>query len=374
MRNLGLAIAGGILGSIILVFTVGFVDWLLTSRQTLQPYERAIVREVWKKEGHLWGPSAPPYQIRVVDNDSSEQITFFIQPYPFGYVEEIIGKEEIKKFSFSLPLWTKDTITGNLDDASITRILSAKGEYQIKDVHLYAENLDYRKLPYAKQGDLLYPIKNSLLGRGRQLELKSREQLLSEIMYVDFSRFFSDKVNQWGESIAQKYTLLAKSIREEKIIALQERENFISDFLKKYPWYRLEPEYLEKLRGNEEVQELFQKYFQALRAEDPQMISSSLQEIEQFFIRYMEKNPKAYDEEKWNYVKFLLLKSEALPPEYKPEFVYPFVEKRIQNIQGDYIQNVQGEISTNYGVKITKFEVEMREDLTARYPYILMQR
>jgi len=374
LKGLGSAIAGGILGSLILIFTVGFVDWWLTSRQTLEPGEKAIIREVWKKEGPLWGPSPPPYQVRVVKNNSSRQITFFIQPYPFGYVEEIIKEGEVKEFSFDLPLWTKDTITHNPDDASIARVLSGEGEFQIKDIRLYAENLDYRGLPYAKQGDLLYPVKAFLIRRGREPEVSSREELLSEIVYMGFSQFFSTTVNKWGESIAQKYTLLAKSIREREIISIKEREEFIADFLKKYPWYKLEPDSLEKLRGNVEVQELFQKYFEALRAENLQLANSSLREIEEFFSRYIEKNPEAYDEEKWDYVKSLLLHSDTFPSEYKLEFIYPFVEERIQDIREEYTKTMQQEISTSYGVEILKFQVEMKEDLTARHPYILMQR
>ncbi len=374
MKSTGFQIAAGMLGTLIFIFLVGFVDWWLTSRQPLEPGERAIIREVWKKQGPLLGPSAPPYEVRVVENNSSSRITFFIQPYPFGCVEEIIKRDEVKNFSFKLPLWTKDTITQDPNDSSITRILLIKGEYKIENVNLYARNLDYRELPYTRKGDLLYPVKAFLIQQGRDPEMASREELFSEVIYFEFSHFLSDRINEMGESIAQKYAVLAKAIRENKITSSSEKDKFVADFLKKYPWYKLEPRSLEKLRENPEVQELFQKYFEAVRKEDPQLMTSFLGEIEEFFERYVRENPEAYDREKWDYVRSLLLKPDVLPPEYKPEFVYPFVEKKLQKIRENYIENMQEKILKNYGVKLLTLKLEMQEDLTARYPYILMQR
>ncbi len=368
------AIIGGLLGVIILIGAIGFIDWFLTSRQTLNPGEVAIIREVWKKEGSLIGPSAPPYEVRVVENNSSQKITFFIQPYPFGYVEEIINKEEIKKFSFDLPLWTKDTITHNPNDASIARVLFGKGKFKVKNARLYAKNLDYLGLPYAKEGDILYPVKTFLRQRGIEPEVNSREELLSEIVHMDFSQFLSVTVNKWNNSIAQKYTLLAKSMKEENITSKEEKEKFIADFLKKYPWYRLEPEALEKLRENPEVQKLLQNYFEALRSEKPLSIKYHLGQIQKFFANYIRENPEAYDKEKWEYVKSLLLQPDKLPEEYKLEFVYPFVENRIKNIQNDYIKSLRKLLSEDYGVELISFKVEAKDDLSARYPYLLMER
>lgn len=372
-KNLAPAILGGIIGSIIFIAGVMGIDWLLTSRQTLEEGEAAIVREVWKKEGVLWGPSPPPYQVRVVKNESSKKITFFIQPYPFGYVEEIVKKKEVKKFSFDLPLWTKDNITNDPNDASITRILSVNGQFKVNNIQLYAENLDYRKLPYAHPGERLYEVKNFLLQRGREAKLTSREELLSQIIYLDFSQFFSTTVDKLGNSIAQKYTILAKPMREEGISSVEDKKRFIKDFLGKYPWYMLEPDYLEKLRENPEVQELFQNYFEALKTKNQKLISSNFQKIKDFFTQYIKENPGSYDQEKWDYVKSLLLATNNLPEEYKPQLVYPFIEKHIQNISQNYTKKLYQETPTTYGVNILQFKVNIKDDLTVRYPYILMR-
>jgi len=373
-KDLGLAILGGIIGSIILIGGIAGIDWLLTSRQTLDRGEGAIIREVWEKEGALWGPSSPPYRIRVVKNNSSKKIIFFIQPYPFGCVEEIVKKGEIKRFSFNLPLWTKDTITNNPNDASIARVLFADGQFKISNIKLYAENLDYRKLPYAHQGEELYEVKKFLLQRGREPEVSSREDLFSEIVYMDFSKFFSTAVDKMVNSIAPKYTLLAKPMREEGISSIEDKKKFIRNFLDKYPWYLLEPEYLEKLRENPEIQKLFQNYFEALRKKNKELINLNFKKIKNFFSRYMEENPASYDEEKWNYVKSLLLSANALPKEYKPEFMYPFVEKHIQGIYKNYTRKLHHDASTTYGVNIVKFKLNIKDDLTARYPYMLMKK
>lgn len=374
VKTLLTGIAGGILGIIIVLASVGFIDYLLTSRQKLEPGEGAIIREVWKKEGPLLGPSAPPYQVRTVENNSSESITFIIQPFPFGYVEEVLKKQEVKTFSFDLPLWTKDSITGNPDDASVARVLLGKGKFQVKNLKLYAENLDYRKLPYSREGDLLYPVKEFLKKRGMEIKLTSRERLFSEIVYLNFFQFFSTTVDRWEKSVAQKYTMLAKSIRERNITSTKEKERFIKDFLESYPWYKVEPEHMEKLRENPEVQKLFQKYLEALRSEKHELVASSLKEIQGFFTTYIKENPQAYDEEKWKYVKSILLQPDILPPEYKPQMVYPLLEKNIQDIQENYLQTERENILSTYGTDIFKFQLMIKDDLTTRYPYLLMQR
>jgi len=367
------AIAGGILGTIIIFVGAGIIDYLVTSRQTIGPGESAIIREVWKKEGPLIGPSSPPYSVRTVENNSSKSIIFTIQPFPFGYVEEILKKGESKTFSFNLPLWTKDNVTFNPDDSSIARVLTVKGKFQIENIKLYAENLDYLKLSYAKDGDLLYPVKSFLLQRGMDIKLESRKRLLSEVVYFDFSRFLSSKIDQWGKSIAQKYTMLAKSIREKNITSKEEKEKFVASWLEKYPWYKLEPEYVEKLRENSEVQTLFQKYLEALRSNNKELSLSCLKEIQDFFTAYIEKNPQAYNKEKWEYVKSILLKPGQLPPEYKPEMVYPLVEKHIKDIKEKYLQSQKENILKTYGVKILNLQVKIKDDLTTKYPYLLMQ-
>jgi len=364
-------ILGGILGIVIILGGAGIIDYILTSRQKIEPGESAIIREVWKKEGPLIGPSSPPYNVRVVENNSSEPLTFIIQPFPFGCVEEILKKEKVRDFSFNLPLWTKDSITSDPDDSSIVRILSASGNFKVKNVNLYAQNLDHLELPYAKQGDLLYPLKNFLMQRGVDLEIGDRQRLFSELMYFDFSKFFSTKVEEWGKSVAQKYTILAKSIQEKNITSSEEKERFINEFLEKYPWYKLEQDYFNKLRENKEVQTLFQKYLEALSSKNEELAISSLKEIQKFFKRYIEENPQAYDKEKWEYVKSILLKEENPPSEYKPEMMYPFIEKNIQQIKNMYLEEEKENILHTYGIELINMQVKIKDDLTARYPFIL---
>ena len=88
-------------------------------------------------------------------------------------------------------------------------------------------------------------------------------------------------------------------IKNIEKLTQKQSEELIEDFLDKYPWYKLEPDHIEKLRENLEVRKLFQKYLDALRSNDEQLVIFSLKGVKEFFTKYIKKNPKAYNKKQW---------------------------------------------------------------------------
>jgi len=86
----------------VLGFCIFFASW-----HTLPPESVAIVREVWVREGALFGPSALPFRIRVVKNTKNIPVRLFVQPPPFGVVEEVLPRPGGYSFLFPGPALAK---------------------------------------------------------------------------------------------------------------------------------------------------------------------------------------------------------------------------------------------------------------------------
>lgn len=372
LRALPGRILGGIIGCIIILGTVGLVDWYLTSRQVINPGEIAIIREVWHREGPLWGPTSPPYRVRVVENRTENKKKFLIQPYPFGYVEEIVEKEEIKEFSFRVPSWRKDSITQDPNDASIVRVCSAEGKLKTEDAGLYARNLDHKQVPHARKADSLYAVRQSLTRKGQEPVLDSREELLSELIYLDFTAYLSQTLSEWEESLAQKYQVLTNYFRENKITSAAEKREHLADFFKQYPWYKVEPKvFQEELSKDPTTRDLFQEYVEATQEEDTSKTRQALDKIHIFFEEYIRENPDVYHKEKWDFIENLIIEKSVDSPDFDPRYGLSFAEEQIQLIEENYVKILPQDIEKTYGVKIFEFGLQMMDELTVKYPTLL---
>jgi len=51
--------------------------------------------------------------------------------------------------------------------------------------------------------------------------------------------------------------------------------------------------------------------------------------------------------------------------------MYPFIEKNIQQIKNMYLEEEKENILHTYGIELINMQVKIKDDLTARYPFIL---
>ncbi len=329
-----------------------------------------IIREVWTKEGSLFGPSALPFRTRVVTNDTDRTISFLIQPPPFGVVEEVFPLDTTFPVSFDFPLWRKDKITGNPNDGSLVYLGHVESNVQILDFKKFARNLDPQVLKSTLQTNPS-PFMTSLEKSGKPIPDR-RLDLLKELLRFDFSREVLIKLGQISQSIDFKIYLVHKAL-EGKALSSSEQKIQIWKYLENYPWYKLEPQEIGKMfQENAQILEKITEYLKKGGATD-QATKELKAEIQGYFSQYIQKNPESYSQELWEYSleKGLSLSHSPSPDEIRT-LTYSYVHEHL-DILKNLLQNENYQKTTlePYGLTLRDTKVEITEDLVSRYPETL---
>lgn len=365
-----LAILGYWLLGLVLFALCGFLlAFLLACRHVIPPQSVAIVREVWTREGALFGPTALPFRIRIVKNTQDSPMRFFIQPPPFGVVEEVLSLEEELSLSFQIPFWRKDLVTGNPYDGSIARLGEIEARFAVQNHERFAKRLDPLLLRYIGPGQA-YPSLS-----GAELLPKTRKELLREMLRADFIQRFIGELGRFSQSIHFKFYFAQKVLEDSSsLLSPSERKITIWKNLEKYPWYKLEPQEMGKIV--EENAQLFEKILTYVRkeAQPDEEFAQLRDEIQKYFSEYIAKNPQSYSQELWNYAieKTSQNPSLSITPEIIRSFTYQYLEEHLALLENllhneDYTKTLLNQ----YGVEMKSLTIQMKEDLSSRYPDLL---
>lgn len=364
LRNFG----NWLIGFLVFSILATFLSFILFCHHSLPPHSVGIVREVWTKEGTLFGPSSFPFRVRIVTNDTDRSRSFFIQPPPFGMVEEVISMNTTFPIAFTFPLWRKDKITGNPNDGSLVYLGRVESGVQIMDFKKFARNLDPQTLKQTI-GLNPSPFVASLEKSGKTIPEK-RLDLLQEMLRFDFSREILTKLGQISQSVDFKIYLVQKARTGKDTFSLSEQKIQIWKYLENYPWYKLEPQEIGKIfQENNQILSKITEYLQKEGTSD-QTAKALKAEVREYFSQYIEKNPESYSQELWEYSieKGLSLSHPPSPDEIRTlTYAYvhdhlPILEKLLQS------ENYQKALLERYGITLQKIKVEITEDLFSRYP------
>ncbi len=360
-----------ILGLLVIFLLVSVLAVLVLCRHSLPPQSVAIVREVWSKEGALFGPTALPFRVRVLTNKTDRPLTFFIQPPPFGVIEEMMPLQAEFSFSFHFPLWQKDKITGNPNDGSIAYISTVTSSFKIGDFKKFARQLDPKAFQYQNETNPS-PFLLSLTKSGRVIP-SHRLDLLREIVYFDFSQALMTTLAEISQSIHFKIYLIQKALEPRRPTSLSEQKIQIWKYLERYPWYKLEPPAIGTIfQTDNQILEKLTEYLQKEATSDPTLEDLKL-EIQEYFSQYITEHPESYSQELWEYV---IEKGVTLPAPPSMEEIRSLTYVYVQNhpiILKNILSNkaYQDTLSEQYGVGILDTKIELSEDLASRYPNLL---
>lgn len=361
-----------LLGFLLFSLCVGIFLLLLVCRHSLPPESVAIVREVWAREGVLFGPTALPFRIRVVQNTGTTPMRFLIQPPPFGVIEGIFSLQEEFPLSFRVPLWRKDMITGNPHDGSIACIGEVQASFQIAHHERFAKGLDPLLARYASPGQIS-PLLASLEEVGRTLP-SNRWDLFREVLRLDFGQRVIGELGRISQSLHFKLYFAQKVLEEVPLSSTSERKITIWKYLEKYPWYKLEPQEMGKIVA--EDTQTFEKIMTYLRKEDQQdeEFQKLKEEIQQYFSDYIANHPQSYSQELWEYAVERALEDYPLrlTPESIRSLTYRYLHEHLALLE-NLFQNEEYRktLLTQYGVEIKNLSIQMAEDLASQYPELL---
>ncbi len=351
----------------VLGFFIFFASW-----HTLPPESVAIVREVWVREGALFGPSALPFRIRVVENTKNVPVRLFVQPPPFGVVEEVLPLRGDIVFSFRIPLWRKDTITGNPYDGSVAFVGEVEANLRVVNHERFAKRLDPVLARYAGAGQIS-PLLAAPEREGQVLPRK-RQDLLREVLRLDFSQRMMGELGKLFQSLHFKLYFAEKVLKEAPAPSPSERKIVIWKYLERYPWYKLEPQEMGKIVA--ENAEIFEKIMTYLREEHEkgETYEKLRGEIQEYFAQYITQHPQSYAQELWEYAieKASLDHPLRLTPEVLRALTYQYLHGRpafLENLlkNEDYMKF----LTTQYGVEMKNLSIRITEDLAFRYPELL---
>lgn len=371
--------AGKMLAKVLGMWSLGFLLFavclggllFLVSWHSLPPKSVAIVREVWVREGLLFGPSALPFRVRVVENAEGYPKRFLVQPPPFGVVEEVLPSHGEISLTFRIPLWRKDLITGNPYDGSVAFVGEIQAQFAVTDYERFARRLDPLLARYAglNQDTLLFAP-----APGESLPLRRREDLLREILRRDFAQRMVGELGRISQSLHFKLYFAGEVLKESSVSSPSERKIVVWKQLERYPWYKLEPQEMGKIVA--EDAQIFGKIMAYLRGEGQKdaVTEKLYEEIKRYFSNYITRNPQSYSQELWNFA--IEKAAEAHPLELKPDtlrfLTYQYVHK-YPTLLKDVLQKEEytKNLAVQYGVTMKALDVQILEDLTARYPELL---
>ena len=366
LSNLG----NWVVNFLVLSVLIFFFSLIFLCHQSLPPRSVGIVREVWSKEGALFGPSSLPFRIRLVTNDTEKPLSFFIQPPPFGVVEEVFPIDATFPVSFDVPLWRKDKITGNPDDGSLTYLGHVETTVQVLDFQKFARNLDPQAFKAALRTNPS-PFLTSLEQSGKPIPDR-RLDLLKEMLRFDFSREVLTRLGQISQSIDFKIYLIQKALTG-KTLSVSEQKIQVWKYLENYPWYKLEPQEIGKmLQENNQILEKITEYLKKESATD-QAARALKTEIQEYFLQYIEKNPQSYSQDLWEYsLKKGLSFSRPPSPDEIRILTYTYVQNHLHILE-ELLQNEEYQKTTleRYGIRLQDAKVQITEDLFSRYPETL---
>lgn len=354
LKALGFWFLGFLLFSLCLGGALFFASW-----HTLPPEHVAVVREIWVREGPLFGPSALPFRIRVVENPTAYPKRFWVQPPPFGVVEEVLPLHGTFSLAFRVPLWRKDAVTGNPYDGSIALVGAVEAQVAVEDHRQFARKLDPLLAREATQ-------EGSSLG--------TREDLLRDILRRDFTQRMLGELGRISQSLHFKFYFAQEVLKETSATSSSERKIVIWKYLEQYPWYKLEPQEMGKIVA--EDAQIFEKIMTYLRREKEETseLVKLREEIREYFSSYIARNPQSYSQELWDYAIGKIV--EAYPLEVTPEklrsFTYQYVYARPEFFVNllkneEYVKS----LTAQYGVTLQNLDVRILEDVAARYPELL---
>lgn len=357
------------LGFFLFAMCIGAV-LLFASWHSLPPKSVAIIREIWVREGPLFGPSALPFRVRVVQNAETHPKRFFMQPPPFGVVEEVLPLHGEITLTFRIPLWRKDFVTGNPYDGSIAFVGEVQAHFEVTDYEQFARGLDPL---LARRADLRQVAPLFATAPEEPSPLRRREDLLREILRRDFTQRMIGELGRISQSLHFKLYFAGEVLKEFPASSPSERKIIIWKHLERYPWYKLEPQEMGKVVA--EDAQIFEKIMMYLRGEgqkDPKL-GELYEEIKRYFSDYVARNPQSYSQELWDFV--IEKVAETHPLELKPEtlrfLTYQYIHGRPALLR-DLLQKEEyaKNLTTQYGVVMKHLDVQVLEDLAARYPEI----
>lgn len=358
----------GYLLTFLIIFS-GF-SLIFFSHHTLPPKSVGIIREVWVREGSLFGPTALPFRVRVLKNQTIQPRHFFIQPPPFGVVEEVFPLETPFSISFSFPLWRKDKITGNPNDGSIAYIGQVESKVTVIDFQKFARNLDPQAFKMITEVNP--PSFLESFGKGGRTIPEKRLELLQELLRFDFSQEALKKLTQISQGIDFKIYLVQKT-RKEKSLSLSEQKIQLWKYLENYPWYKLEPQEIGKMiQENSQILEKITEYVKQEHTAS-EVAKALRQEIQEYFAQYIQKNPQSYSRELWEYsVEKGLSMSHPPSPDDIRALTYSYLHDRLHILE-DLFHNeaYQKNLLERYGITIVETKVKIGEDLSSRYSELL---
>ena len=361
-------IAGNwLVGLLVVTVIFGFLSFFFLSRHSLPPQSFAIVREVWVREGPLFGPSALPYRVRIVENSTPRAASFLAQPPPFGVVEDVFPLDSGIPMEVKVPLWTKDQISGNPNDQNLVYVADIKTTISIVDREKFAKRVD----------PLLIRYRLDLIGEEAEFQFMKSGSVVVPESRIDLakemcrSRFYSELfelLSQIGGSIENKLYFLSRTVAREGKSDSEVRIE-VWKTLERYPWYRLEPDALANVLQTE--REVFEKIVELLQAEnrDTEKAEVLRNEIKQFFDNYVDQHPGSFLQDLWDYsVEVFLTQGSIRTPEDVRSLTYRFVHQNTQLLQ-EALQGgkEQSWSEQKYGFAFQDIEIVFEEDLATNY-------
>ncbi|WP_369019287.1 hypothetical protein QBE54_05250 [Thermatribacter velox] len=361
-------IAGNwLVGLLVVTVIFGFLSFFFLSRHSLPPQSFAIVREVWVRESPLFGPSALPYRVRVVENSTPRAASFLVQPPPFGVVEDVFPLDSGIPMEVKVPLWTKDQISGNPNDQNLVYVADIKTTISIVDREKFAKRVDPLLVRYRL--DLIgEEAEFQFMKSGSVVVPESRIDLAKEMCRARFYSELFELLSQIGGSIENKLYFLSRTVAREGKSDSEVRIE-IWKTLERYPWYRLEPDALANVLQTE--REVFEKIVELLQAEnrDAEKAEVLRNEIKQFFDNYVDQHPGSFLQDLWDYsVEVFLTQGSIRTPEEIRALTYRFVHQNTQLLQ-EALQGgkEQSWSEQKYGFAFQDIEIVFEEDLATNY-------
>lgn len=348
-------VIGGIVGTVMTIGSIGSLDYLLTSRHKLKPGETAIVREVFQKQGALFGPSSVPYKVRIVENGTEKCQGFIIQPWPFGTIEEILEKDEVKEIEAKGPLWTKNHITKNASDENIARVYELKGKFKIDNAELYAKVLDHQRAYYFSGGRDFF---------------SDRRDVLSKTILGDFGKYVVEEVGKLENNLSKKCSILMQEFMQNNLKTEKEKRQYLNRLFEENPWYRIKDEAGKKIL--EEYPEIAEEFMRVQTTG-----KWDIEKIRKFFIDYIKEHPEIDEKEMWDHALDYAIEGKAplSTVEGMRDYVCPFVEKHFDKIKEGYLKQLhESEIEKSAGVKVTDLSIDIIEEPAYKYPSLLEKK
>jgi len=349
----------GFIGFLIWLISVigGGIYFVLSSRQTISPDEIAIVREVWKVD-NLLSPTPAPHNVRVVFGD--EDSTFWIQPWPFGVVEEVVSKKEIYSIDFVYPLCRKDTLSGNPNDASLAKIVKVKIGYKITDLYRYSTILDHKLFPVVQYSHPLLEVKQDAVRYNVPIsyEPDNRKTLLKDVFTVKFYFWMDNSLyHVQSEALQKAYTInyIAKGQGIDKFESYDELDKFVYEF----PYLKLSSGLLKTLTYQREFMEMMLEYMETKDR-------AILEKINKYIDNVLNED-KFWEKDSYMIAREILIKGkESISGEVMRWAVCNLdrFKEIFREGWGEWAEKV-------FGVKIEEITFSLDEDLAYRYPRFL---